>query len=101
MVDIVQFCKTAKPDVLMTAVKRNGDIIQHIQNQTLELCEAAIKQNPWSTRFIKEQTAELCMTAVQLNGHVIQFIENQTTEICEVAIKQIPFLKNLSHIYCN
>lgn len=35
----------------------------------------------------EEQTVELCMAAVNENGLALQYIENQTSEVCMAAVQ--------------
>ena len=41
----------------------------------------------WNLRFIQEQTPEVCLAAVQQSGWALQFVKVQTPELCLVAIK--------------
>ena len=42
----------------LEAVKKDGNILQYVKNQTLELCVEAVKNNEHSIRFVKNQTPE-------------------------------------------
>ena len=39
-------------------------ILEFIENQTTEICLAAVNQNGWALTFVKKQTLEICMVAV-------------------------------------
>lgn len=41
-------------------------------------------------RWVEEQTPEICLAAVQQNGEVLEFIREQTIEICMAAVQQNP-----------
>jgi hypothetical protein len=45
-------------------VKKDGMILEFIENQTMEICLAAVNQNGWALTFVKKQTLEICMVAV-------------------------------------
>lgn len=55
----------------LAAVKKDGLLLKNVprENQTKELCEAAIVQNPESLKFVQEQTEELCALAVLLGQY--------------------------------
>jgi hypothetical protein len=74
-------------DQTKTALKKHGYLLQHVKNQTPELCIEAIQSCPFAIRFVNKKTEELCLLAVKLNGLALKYVENQTKEICEAAIK--------------
>ncbi len=41
-------------------------------------------------RWVEEQTPEICLAAVQQNGEVLEFVREQTIEICMAAVQQNP-----------
>ncbi|RKJ97732.1 hypothetical protein D7Y41_06410, partial [Anaerotruncus sp. 1XD22-93] len=41
-------------------VSQDGLELVWVNNQTPELCMAAVKQNGWALEYVKEQTHELC-----------------------------------------
>jgi len=94
----------------LTEIKRNGLLLRYVEQQTSELCEAAMGENVFAIRFakykpykscltaveqygalityIEEQTPELCLTAVQVNGYALRYVNEQTLEICKAALDQ-------------
>ena len=46
--------------------------------QTLEICLAAVKQNGYALRFVKEQTPEICLAAVEEDSGALQYVKEQT-----------------------
>ncbi len=41
-------------------LQSNSNNLQHIQEQTPEICHAAVSQNGWALQYVKKQTSELC-----------------------------------------
>jgi hypothetical protein len=54
----------------LAAVKKYGNALEYVKEQTHEICLAAIKNHEYALKFVKEQTHELCMIAVKQNGKV-------------------------------
>lgn len=71
-------------------VKTNGLLLHYVQEQTPEICMAAIKNNESAFKYVKNQTNELCIKALKLNPYIIMHIRDQTTELCEMAIDMSP-----------
>lgn len=97
--------------IVKKILKIDGSHIEHIQNQTPELCLIAVKKNPLITKyikhledptpclstikygcyalpFVKNQTEEVCLEAVKQDGFMIRYVDNQTYDICVAAIDQ-------------
>lgn len=54
-------------------LSKDGLYLKRIKtNQTPELCEIAIRQNPMALEFVKEPSLELCQLAVSLDKHAIK-----------------------------
>ena len=74
--------------------------LQFIDNQTTELCLAAVKNDGRALEFVKEQTLDICLAAVANEPLALQFVKEQTPEICLAAIKTdalaIQFVKDRS-----
>jgi len=87
-----------------TVVKLCGEMLRYVEEQTPELCLAAIQENPNALRFVKEQTPELCLAAVQRNGMVLWDVKEQTPEICLAAVQQtwyaLQFVKEQTSEMC-
>ena len=65
-------------------------VLELVENQTEEICKAAVKQNPYALVHVKNQTEAICLEAVQQNGLVLEYVHDQTEEICKAAVKQNP-----------
>ena len=62
--------------------------IHSANEQTPEICLAAVQQNGFALQYVKKQTPELCLMAVQQNGNSLQYVKKQTHEICLAAVQQ-------------
>jgi hypothetical protein len=70
-------------------VSINGLELQWCNNETLAICEAAIKQNPKAIQFARKfQNNEMAMNAVKYDGLLIQYIHDITLQIAMEAVKQ-------------
>lgn len=76
------------------AVENYGYAVEHIREQTEELCLAAVKQYGLSLQCVNEQTEEICMTAVQQDGLALVYVKQQTPEICKLAVQNNSLLLN-------
>jgi hypothetical protein len=108
-------------------VTRNGLELEFVNEQDENLCEKALKQNPYSYVFIKdqnirnrlwlfvilkdislfeyvEQTEELCNFLLNKNGLILEYIKDKNPKYCYLAIKQnalaIQFVDNQTPQLC-
>ena len=49
---------------------------------------AAVTQNGYVLRYVKDQTPEIALAAVTQNGYVLQYVKDQTPEIALAAVTQ-------------
>ena len=80
--------KFSTEEKAIAAVKQNGFSLKFVKNQIPEICITAVKQNGGALQYVKKQTPEICMVAVEQNGEVLKCVKEQTPEICMTAIKQ-------------
>ena len=66
-------------------VKNCGLALSYIENQTEDICIAAVKNYADALFHVKNQTEKICIAAVGKNGYILQFVENQTENICVAA----------------
>lgn len=52
-----------------------------IENQTPEICLAAVKKNYYALKFVKKQTEEICLAAVMKNINSKRFVNVHSPEI--------------------
>ena len=88
-VSLLQHIEDQTPEICLEAVKENGFALQFVKEQTPELCLLAVKKNGYALEFVKEQTPEICIEAVKQDGRALQFVKEQTPEICLEAVKQV------------
>lgn len=74
------------PDVCMAAVKQNGNALKFVDNQTPEICMAAVKQDGNALRFVEEQTPEICIAAIKQNGKAMEFVEDYVRDKVQAAL---------------
>lgn len=85
---------------ILKELEIDGMLLRQIPKteQTLEICEKAIKQNPLSIQFADKKylNSQICLEAVRKNGNVFRYIPNQfiTEKLCELAIETDPQLLN-------
>lgn len=72
----------------LAAVKQDGWALQHVKEQTPEICLAAVKQYGYALQYVNEQTPEICLAAVKQDGDALRYVKEQTPEICLEAVKQ-------------
>lgn len=91
-------------DDYIELVRNDWTTLGFINDQTVEICSAAIHRNPEALSLVKKQTPELCLLAVQLDGEALFHVHNQTPEICLAAVKSkssaLRFVKDPSIDLC-
>ena len=55
----------------------DGLNLQYINNQTEEICLAAVKQNGYALEFIKNQTEEICLAAIKRDADALKFVSSE------------------------
>lgn len=56
----------------LDAVKQNGLSLEHIEEQTEEICMEAVKQNCWALQFVKNQTHKIILEASKRDWRCIK-----------------------------
>ena len=91
-------------DNALALVKKDGVALQHVRDQTPEICLEAIHQNWNALRYVRDQTPEICLAAVKQNGYALQWVRDQTPEICLAAVHQdwhaLPYVRNQTPEIC-
>lgn len=62
--------------------------LQHVKNQTLELCFCAVHNDGMALEFVREQTPQICAEAIRNNPQAIKFVHEQTENLCLQAVKR-------------
>ncbi len=80
---------------LIEEVKKDPFKLKDIEEQTEDICLAAIKSAGSAVILrVKNQTEKICLEAVKQNGNALQYVKNQTKEICLAAILQDAYFMN-------
>ena len=89
----VELCKLA--------IKQNINALKFIKSKTDNLLEFAFQQNPSAIQYFDVQPHDKCLIAVRTHGYNIRLLkpENQTPDVCVAAVKEngnvIGFIKHL------
>jgi hypothetical protein len=84
----LRYVQNQTHEICMAAVQQDGSLLQWVENQSLEICMAAVQQYGLALQYVHNQTPEICMAAVQKDGNALQCVENQTLEICMAAVHE-------------
>ena len=68
----------ASNDDLKLIVSSHPPYLKFIDNQTPELCLAAVKNDGRAIQFVKDQTPEICLAAVKNDGNAIRFVKDKS-----------------------
>jgi hypothetical protein len=88
------------------SLEKDPWLLEHLVNQTDELCLIAINRDPYVMQYVKNKTENVCMCAVKLNGLTLQHIpkDMMTDDICKAAINNtghaIKYIDNPSYELC-
>lgn len=74
-------------DICLAAVKQNGYALIYVKNQTEEICLAAVQKTGLALKYVKEQTHKICLAAINENVSALEYVREQNFEICMEAIK--------------
>ena len=88
--ELVMYMDNYTDEVYKAALDIKSSVIKNIINQSLELCEYAIKMDINTLEYLRHQTDEICEIALSKNGMLLEFIRDQTIEHCKLAIKTSP-----------
>lgn len=66
-------------------VQQNGLALQYVENQTPEICLAAVRKNGRALQHVKNQTPEICLAAVRQNPKIEQKIDRHTAALIDKA----------------
>jgi hypothetical protein len=60
---------------MIDILKIDGLALEHVQNQTIEMCLCALKQNGLALQYVRNPTELLIMTAMEQNPNAAQYID--------------------------
>lgn len=91
-------------ELALIAVNNNGLALKNLSPELIsnyQICEAAVRNNPFSLKYINNQSDEICLLAVSINGEALEFVKSQTPRISVVAFRNNPdssrFVHRLMH----
>jgi hypothetical protein len=73
--------------VCLEAVKKYGEALQFVKQQTEDICLAAVKKDGYALRYVNEQTEAICLAAVKKDGYALKYVKEQTEAICISAVE--------------
>jgi hypothetical protein len=86
--DVLAVVEEQTPELCLAAVLFQGKALHFVKDQTPALCFAAVELMPWTLQYVREQTPELCLAAVKRQGDMLEYVKEQTPEICMAAVEQ-------------
>ena len=79
--------KQSKIEEWKEKLSKDGLYLKRIKkNQTPELCEIAVKQDPWAIEFVQNQSLELCQLAIKCEPRTLSVIRHPTLELYQFAV---------------
>lgn len=90
--ELIQLIDNPSVETVITAVRKNASMIRHVQNQTQEMKLRTVAKSGMALRYINGQNEEICRVAVSRSGKALQFVQPQfkTLEICILAVRRTP-----------
>jgi hypothetical protein len=92
--------------ICIEAVKQNGLALQFVAHEfrTTEVCHIAVDQNALALKYAPNQTNDMCLSAVKRNGITLQWVNTQTLNMCIESIQQdgrnIRYVRNKTPEMC-
>lgn len=88
---IISICSENQTlEICMAAVKTVGLQLKNIDCQTERICITAVQQDWKAFHYVIHQTPKICIAAVSASGLLLQFVKTQTFRICMAAVIQNP-----------
>ena len=83
----------------MNVVKKNGLLLQCIENQTYEICYEAVKNNGFSIKYVNDNILDenICIEAIKQNLFAFKYVKEEckTTDVYYLIIKKLQELNPL------
>jgi len=90
-------------DMCLAAIKLNYQAIKYVKNQTLDICKEAIKISECAYFYIRDKTIDINLAVVKKAGYMLKHISDQTPSICLEAVKQdglaLEYVDNRFNLY--
>lgn len=88
--DVLKYVDNQTVDICLAAIAEDIEELSDIRNQTTYICCKAIEMNPFALEYIKNQTKFLIHYAIDINYNALQLVRNQTKDIVMYALKKSP-----------
>jgi hypothetical protein len=75
-------------EMQLSVVSKDGMLLRFITDQTPDICEVAVQNNPMALQYVREQTPELCLNAIRDNGLALEHVRDYTEALGNVAVAQ-------------
>lgn len=85
------FVNDQTPEICLAAVQQTYRAFKFVNRQTPDICLTAVRQSGLEIEYVYEQTEEICLAAVQQNGISLRYVKTQTYAICLAAVQQNGF----------
>lgn len=87
---LLEHCEEQTLEMCRVAIQQNYHALAYVLNPTEELQQFAIKESSWAIQYIENPTEDLSLLAVNANGNVLELIKNPTNEVYLAAIQNNP-----------
>lgn len=97
---LIKYFNTNNEDILINCVNKNGLYLEFINNQSLNICSAALKNNIKAIAYVQDICESLILPYIHEYPRLIEYIDNPPEELCcQIIIKCnypkiIKFIKN-------
>ena len=69
-------------------VRENWRDLEHVVNQTEEICLAAVTYCGWALMYVRNQTDAICIAAIRQDPEAFEHVRVQTEAICLFVVSQ-------------
>lgn len=88
--ELLELFDTVSEDMILTALYQNGMALRFVNkaNQTREMYNVAVKQNPKSIQYMGMQYEDILLQALKISrdGELLEMMHNQTHRVCKYAV---------------
>lgn len=91
-------------DICVAAIEFLGCNLAYVKEQTERLCFLAINTHDNTLKYVRNQTEEMCLEAVGFDPYDLRYVHNQTIRICLAAVsvdgEAVQFVRNQTDDIC-
>jgi hypothetical protein len=87
---LLEYVEDQSDDVCMAAVSQDPHALRYVHNQTEAICLAAVGKHGWALYHVRDKTPKICMAAVRRDGMALRFVPpgRITPEMCREAVNK-------------